>query len=184
MSSVVIRTGDTTFDKIYAYYVNPKRVELTPKQEETREIWVAAWTALLKMKSKNQVAKVLEETHGRSRAQAYRDIRRAEKLFGSVYQADRDGMMALLYQFALKGYKKSMKAKKYKEAKGFLDIMVKCVPSENGINFNPDKLDDKPDKLSMPKEVVNAIAAHLKSGVVDLNEMAVDIDYEEVDEDE
>lgn len=116
----LINTGDTSLDKIWAHYKSPKQYALTENQEAVKERWFTAWKLLTKKKSKSKVAKILEEMFGISRAQAFRDIRNSEKLFGNVLKADRDGQLALLHQFALKGFKKAMKAGDHKTAKGFI----------------------------------------------------------------
>lgn len=181
-----IRTGDSTFDRIYAYYKDPKKHPLTPKQEEKKDRWLAAFTLRQNFHSREQAANVMMEKYDISRAQAYRDLRNAERLFGNVMKADRDGSLAIMLEYSHKFLLMAVKAKDLKAVGKALELMGKYaeIDKEQGINFNPDKLEDKPDKLSMPKEVVQAIATHLKAGVVDFNEMAVDVDFEEVDRDE
>ncbi len=180
----LINRGDTSFDKIWMHYKSPGKFPLTENQENIKERWLAAWTSLLKKKNKTRTVKVLEETFGVSRAQAFKDIRNAERLFGNVMRADRDGQMALLYEFALEGFKKSLKAEDFKAAKGFHDAMRDCVGDENPINFNPEKLENKQIKMSVPKEVSLAIITNLKSGVLDFNNLTVDADFEDVSDEE
>ena len=180
----LINTGDTHFDKIWAHYKDPSKFPLTPKQEDLKQRWLAAWTALLKKKSKTKVVKILEETFDIKRAQAFRDIRNAERLYGNVMKADRAGQMALLHEFAREGFVKALKANDFKAAKGFHKAMMECLGEENDINFNPEKLDNKPIKMSIDKEVGSAIVSHLQKGTLDFNNLAIDIDFQEVNENE
>lgn len=178
----LIKTGDTSFDKVWAHYKDPSKFPLTPNQEKIKERWLAAWTLLLKKKKKTKAATILEEALGVSRAQAFRDIRNAERLFGNVMKADRDGQMALLYEFALEGFKKSLSANDFKAAKGFHSAMMECVGEEKDLNFNPEKLENKPVKMSVNKEVANALLSHLLTGTIDLNNLTIDADFEEVED--
>ena len=179
--AMLVNTGDTTLDKIWAHYKNPKQYALTELQEQVKERWLTAWKLLAKKKYKSKVARVLCDMYGVSTAQAFRDIRNAEALLGKALKADRDGQLALLYQFALEGFKKAMNAGDYKTAKGFHDAMRDCVPKETDINFNPEKLENKPVKMSINKEVGNAILNHLLTGSLDFNNLTVDTDFEELE---
>ena len=175
---------DTSFDKIFAYYLNPDKYTLTPKQEEIKERWLAAWTLRLKKKSPTKVAQILQETYKEqnlSRAQAFRDVQNAEKLYGNVINADRVGRMAIHYEYALEAYKKALKAGDYKAAKGFLSEMRESLPFEDNPQFNPEKLENKPVKFYVDKAVELAIAKQLQAGVLDFNNLEIeDISHEEV----
>lgn len=166
---VAINTGDTSLDKVWAHYKDPARYPLTPNQQLVKERWTTAWKLLTKKKFKTKVAKVLEEMYGVSRAQAFRDIRNAEKLYGNALRADRDGQMALLYQFALDGYNKAMKDGEYVAARGFHASMMECLPKEDSLDFNPKKLEYKPVKISAPKLVIDRILKAGNLGVLDFN---------------
>ena len=78
----LINNGDTALDKVWAHYKNPKKHKLTPNQELVNERWLSAWTALTKHKNKTKVSKILQKAYPISRAQAFRDIRNAEKFLG------------------------------------------------------------------------------------------------------
>ena len=181
-----IKTGDSSFDRIYAYYKDPKKYPLTEKQEEKKDRWLAAFTLRQNFHSREQAANVLMEKYDISRAQAYRDLRSAERLFGNVMKADRDGALAILYEYSHKYLLMAVKAKDLKAMGKALELMGKYaeIDKDQGINFNPEKLENKPDKISIPKEVAQAIATHLKAGVLDFNELAVDVDFEDLDENE
>ena len=167
----LINNGDTSLDKVWAHYKNPKKHKLTTKQQLVNERWLAGWTALTKYKNKTKVAKILQKAYPISRAQAFRDIRNAEKLYGNVLKADLDGQRALLYQFALEGFKKAMSKNDMKSAKGFHDAMRECLPKEDAVNFNPEKLEYKVIKISAPKVVIDRLILNGKSGVADYNKV-------------
>lgn len=183
---MLLNTADSSFDKIWAYYKNPKRFQLTDNQEATKERWLAAWTSLLQKNTKTQTVEILQEAYGISRAQGFRDIRNAERLYGQVMRADREGQMALMYEFALEAFKKCMDKGDMKEARGFFTEMRECLGKEDPIHFNPEKLENVPIKMSVPKEVISAIIKTLGSGVVDFNTLTVeDVEHEEIaDQDE
>ncbi|MFL0067868.1 hypothetical protein V2605_03970 [Tenacibaculum maritimum] len=179
---------DTSFDKIYAFYLNPDKFTLTPKQEEIKERWLAAWTLRLQKKSPTKAAEILQETYKDqklSRAQAFRDVQNAEKLFGNVINADRIGRMAIHYEYALEAYKKALKAKDFKSAKGFLSEMREALPFEDNPQFNPEKLENKPVKFYVEKSVQIAIAKQLETGVLDFNKLEIeDVPHEETSNNE
>lgn len=185
MEKQLLKGRDTSFDKIYAFYLNPDKYKLTPKQEQIKERWLAAWTLRLKLKSPTKVAAILQENFAHqnlSRAQAFRDVQNAEKLFGNVINADRVGRMAIHYEYALNAYKKALKAGDFKAAKGFLTEMREALPFENAPQFNPEKLENKPVKFFVDKAVQIAIANQLANGVLDFNNLDFeDIPHEEID---
>lgn len=167
----LINNGDTSLDKVWAHYKDPKKHKLTPNQKLVNERWLAAWTALTKHKNKTKVAVILQKAYPIKRAQAFRDIRNAEKLYGNVLRADLDGQRALLYQFALEGFKKAMAKDDLKSAKGFHDALQNCLPNEEAANFNPEKLEYKKVVISAPQLVIDRIVARGKSGVGDYNKI-------------
>lgn len=179
-----IKTGDSSFDKIYAYYKDSTKYPLTPKQTELKDRWLAAFTLRQNFHSREQAANVLMEKYEISRAQAYRDLKNAERLFGNVMKADRDGSLAILLEYSHKFLLMAVKAKDLKAIGKALELMGKYaeVDKENAINFNPEKLENKPIKMSINKEVGNAILSHLLTGSLDFNNLTVDTDFEEVED--
>ena len=181
-----IKTGDSSFDKIYAYYKDASKYPLTEKQTKIKNRWLAAFTLRLNFHSKEQAVNVLMEKYDVSRAQAYRYLKNGERLFGNVMKADRNGSLAILLEYSHKYFLMAVKAKDLKAIGKALDLMGKYseIDKENAINFNPEKLDNKPIKMSINKEVGNAIINHLEKGTLDFNNLTVDIDFEEVKEHE
>lgn len=179
-----IKTGNSSFDKIYAYYKDSSKYPLTEKQTELKDRWLAAFTLRQNFHSREQAANVLMEKYEISRAQAYRDLKNAERLFGNVMKADRDGSLAILLEYSHKFLLMAVKAKDLKAIGKALELMGKYaeVDKENAINFNPEKLENKPVKMSVKKEVANALLSHLLTGSLDLNELTIDADFEEVED--
>ena len=182
--AMLVNTGDSSYDKIYAYYKDSTRYTLTPKQTELKGRWLASFTLRQNCHSREQAANVLMEKYEISRAQAYRDLKNAERLFGNVMKADRDGSLAILLEYSHKFLLMAIKAKDLKAIGKALELMGKYadVDKENGINFNPEKLENKPVKMSINKEVGNAIIKHLLTGSLDFNNLTIDTDFEEVED--
>jgi len=178
----IIKTGDTTFDRIYAYYKDSSKYPLTPNQDDIKKRWLTAFTLRQNWHSREQAVNVLIEKYEISRAQAYRDLRNSERLFGNVMKADRDGSLAVLLEYSHKFLQMAIKAKNLKAVGKALELMGKYseIDKEIAAGFNPDKLEDKPIKLSVPKEVVVAVVDQLTKGVVDFNNLTIDVDHEEV----
>lgn len=180
-----IKTGDSSLDKIYAYYKDATKHPLTTKQTEVKDRWLAAFTLRQNFHSKEQAANVLIEKYSISRAQAYKDLKKSEQLFGKVMKADRDGSLAILLEYSHKYLLMAIKAKDLKSIGKALELMGKYseVDKENAINFNPEKLENKPIKMVIDKQVSNALLQHLTSGSLDLNNFTVDTDFEEIEGD-
>lgn len=182
--SPIIKTGDSTFDKVYAYYKDPKKYPLRDKQLELKDRWLAAFALRQNFHSREQATNVLMDKYKISRAQAYRDLRNAERLFGNVMKADRDGSLAILLEYSHKYLLMAVKAKDLKAIGKALDLMGKYseIDKDVNVNFNPEKLENTPIKMSVPKDVANAIISHLsETGTVDMNKLEVeDVDYEDL----
>ena len=181
-----IKTGDSSFDKIYAYYKDANKYPLTEKQAQLKDRWLAAFTLRQNFHSREQASNVLIEKYDISRAQAYRDLKNAERLFGNVMKADRDGALAILLEYSHKYLQMAIKAKDLKAIGKALDLMGKYseVDKDNSINFNPSKLENKPIKMSIRKEVTTAIIQHLSTGVMDFNDLTIDTDFEDLSDEE
>ena len=180
-----IKTGDSSFDKIYAYYKDSTKYPLTTKQTELKDRWLAAFTLRQNFHSREQASNVLMEKYDISRAQAYRDLKNAERLFGNVMKADRDGSLAILLEYSHKYLLMAVKAKDLKAIGKALELMGKYaeVDKENGNNFNPEKLENKQVKMSVDKRVSNALLGYLSQGTLDLNNLSIDAEFEELEGD-
>jgi hypothetical protein len=179
-----IKTGDSSFDRLYAYYKDPQKYPLTENQNALKDRWLAAFTLRQNFHSREQCVNVIMEKFDISRAQAYRDIKNAERLFGNVMKAEREGSLAILLEYSHKYLQMAIKAKDLKSIGKALELMGKYseIDKDTAINFNPEKLEDKPIKMSVAKEVKNAILLHLGKGTLDFNDLTVDAEYQEIEE--
>lgn len=187
-----ITLNDTTFDKIWAYYKKPGKIQLTPKQEEKRIRWLTLFTLRLNFHSHLQAVKAYidqQKAIGKeiSESQVFKDMANALRLFGDIHKADRQASLVILSEYAQKVFLMAMKQKNPIAAAAALTKMEKYMEIDkvDAINFNPAKLEDKPDHFSVPKVVLEAIKEQFKTGVVDFNNLEIeDIEHEEITEDE
>lgn len=187
-----ITLNDTTFDKIWAYYKNPGKIQLTPKQEEKRVRWLTLFTLRLNFHSQLQAVNAYidqQKTIGNeiSQSQVFKDMASALRLFGDVHKADRQASLVILSEYAHKTFLMAFKQKNPIAMSAALTKMEKYMEIDrvDAINFNPAKLDDKPDHFSVPSIVLEAIKEQFKTGVVDFNKLEIeDVPHEEVSEDE
>lgn len=179
-----IKTGDTTFDKIHAFFLDESVVTLTPKQEEIKERWLAIWTLRLNYHSTDQAVNVHMQKFGVERAQTFRDLKNAEKLFGNITNTSIEGKRAIWAEYCHKFLLQSIKAKDLKAQGKALELLGKAweVDKVDNQMINPEKLTNPQIKMKFPKELVDAVVAHLESGVLDMNKL--DFTDAEIVEDE
>ncbi len=181
----LIKTGDTTLDKIFAHYIDETKYKLSKKQEEIKERWLAAWTLRITFHSTDQAIKAYMDKYDVSRAQAFRDVARAERLFGNLSKTDRDGKRAIWSEYVHKYMLMAIKDKDLKAIGKALDLMERAYSldkEESGL-FNPEKLEDKPIKLSIKRTTIEILTQVLETGVVDLNgAKTIDVESIEVKE--
>lgn len=187
-----ITINDTTFDKIWLYYKEPGKVQLTPKQEEKKDRWLSIFSLRLNFHSRLQTINAYIDQWKQkgveiSLSQAYKDYADSDRLFGDVHKADRQGSLVILAEYAHKNLLLAFKQKNSLAITAALTKLEKYLEIDkvNSIHYNPAKLEDKPDKYSVPKEVMEAIAEHFGTGSVDFNKLEIeDAEIEEVDENE
>lgn len=183
-----INIGDTTFDKIWAYYKNPGKITLSKKQNEKRKRWLTLFTLRLNFHSRLQAINAYKEQqellgNSISKQQLYKDMTFAERLFGEVHKSDRKASLVVLSEYAHKALLMAMKQKNPIAVTQALTKLEKYleIEKEETSDFNAAKLEDKPDHYSLPKGVLEQLSSYIKSGVVDLNNFEVeDIECEEV----
>ncbi|WP_435263422.1 hypothetical protein [Tenacibaculum sp. nBUS_03] len=186
-----INIGDTTFDKIWAYYKNPGKIILTKKQNEKRERWLTLFTLRLNFHSRLQAINAYKDQqellgNSISQQQLYKDMTFAERLFGEVHKSDRKASLVVLSEYAHKALLMAMKQKNPIAVTQALTKLEKYleIDKEEASEFNAAKLEDKPDKYSLPKGVADQLSSFLEGGVGDFNNLTIeDVDYEEVKQD-
>ncbi len=187
-----INRGDTTFDKVWAYYKD-QSIKLTPKQEEKRQRWAALFALRINFKSRLQAVRAYQDTlisDGKepvSDAQLYKDMAMAERLYGDVHRSDKRASLVVLTEYAHRNLEMALKQENpiaVTQALGKLEKYME-IDKEESVHFNPEKLEDKPDYFTVPKQVMEAISSHFGSGVIDFNNLEVeDIQAEEVKDEE
>ena len=180
---VIVKTGDTTFDKIYAHFLDDQKYKLTPLQTQIKERLLAAWTLRLNFHSTEQAVKVFMDKYELSRAQAFRDMSRAERLFGSLAKSNRDGKRAVWAEYIHKYLQLSIKAKDLKSVGKAIDLLERAyeLDKTESMLFNPEKLIDKEVKFSISKAALKIMDAMVAKGVVDFNNPpTIEVEHEDL----
>ncbi|WP_064967983.1 hypothetical protein [Tenacibaculum ovolyticum] len=177
-----IRVKDSTFDKIWLHYKAPDEIELTEKQQQVNERLLATWTSLVSGNTPTFTRNMLMQAYDIKQAQAYRYIRESQSLFGKVLKASIAGQKAMLFEMAKQNFNEAKTAKDAKTAAFYFKEMRELLGEEDEVlGFNPEKLENKPDKFIIPKEVSQVIVNHLEEGVIDFNKLTIeDISFDEI----
>lgn len=99
----IIREG-TSLDKIQATYIYDDEIILTPKEQELKNRWDAAFSLLCNYHSTEQAIPVLQQRFNISRAAAYRDIANAKQIFGDITRTSKEADRYILYEWAQKTF--------------------------------------------------------------------------------
>lgn len=186
MNSGILKHRDTTFDKIYAYYINPDKYQLTEKEEEIRKRWSAAFSLQLNYHSPEQCVPVLMQEFSISKAQAYRDVRNATALFGDVNKSDKEGKRYILYEYSMRLMQEAIKKNDLDAWGQAINKMIRLarLDEEDQAQINPEKLESNDYKLVLPKEIKQMLKGMVQNGYMDIANMASqDMDFEEIEED-
>lgn len=186
-STSILKRRDTTFDRIFAHYIDPEKNKISEKEEEIRKRWSAAFSLLLNYHSPEQAVPVLENEFKISKAQAYRDIRNAMNLFGDVHRSDKEGKRYILYEYSMKLLQMAIKKGDLEAWGRSIDRLMKLarLESDDQEMVNPDKIQSHEYKLVLPKELRDQLQMMISQGYLDLSEAhTMDIPFEEVPESE
>ena len=179
---MAITIGDSVFDKIQAFYINPEKYPLSETHEAIRKRWITVMNLQLKGFAKFKIANMLERDFGLSQSQAYIDIRNAENIFGNINKTDSEAFNQMWIEWTKDLLLESRKKGDRKTAAKCLDLLAKYGGlSEDKLEFNPEKLENKEIKVVLEKKQLDMLQQMLKKGVVDFNDLNVtDIDFEDV----
>jgi len=184
---MMIKRGDTTFDKILAHYINPEHFPLSETNTAILLRLNEVFALRLNHFSTQQILNKFEKEKGLSHAQIYLDIRNSEKLFGNVLKADAEGSRAIWLEYT-RDYLKRCKQKGDLNNEGKALKMLADyggLANEDNPNFNPEKFENMEIHVNVDKQVQAKLLEMLSSGSVDLNNLNVtDIDFEELKTDE
>lgn len=179
---MLMKIGDTTFDKIKAFYINPEEFPLSDKLEEIRLRWVAITNFTAKAYSKIEIANMLKRDYGISQAQAYIDIRNAENIFGTVTATESKAFKAIWIELT-KDYLKRCRQKndRVNEAKALALLAQYGDLDKDELEFNPEKLENKEIQIVLPKQLLDILNGMVGNGVVDFNNLNVtDVNFEDI----
>lgn len=185
--SMLIKRGDTTFDKILAHYINPEHFPLSETNTSILNRYNEVFALRLAHFSSQQIVNKLVKEKGISQAQAYLDIRNSGRLFGNVMKADTEGSRALWIEYLLDFLKRcKQKGDRTNESKA-LKLLAEYggLANEDNPEFNPEKFENMEIHVNVHKDVQTKLLEMLSGGSVDLNNLNVtDIDFIELKSDE
>jgi hypothetical protein len=158
MNSYLQLSSSTTLEKIKAYY-RQDEVILSPKEEDIRKRWSAAFTMMLNdISTDREVADYLMATFPISQAQAYRDISNARLLFGDVHKANKEATRYMVYQWAIEMFKM---AKQESDFKGMDRALLRIT---RVYNLDVEDIDiPDPSKIQPPIQMLSLTFNFIKS---------------------
>lgn len=186
-NKALITRGDSTMDKIRAYYTNPSDFELSDTLEVVRKRLVHAYNLKMSYFSNMQIVKLWEKDYGLSQAQAYIDIRNAQVLFGQVNKLDRDAKRNMLYEYTMSLLRRARENGDTKTEAKALDLLGKYsgLSEEDIAQFNPEKFENREISVAIPVELQKVLIEMMQHGTLDMNAFnATTIEYQEVEEQE
>lgn len=185
--NMLIKRGDSTFDKILAHYINPEHFPLSETNTDILNRLNEVFALRLNHFSSQQIVNKWVKEKGISQAQAYLDIRNSEKLFGNILKSDVEGSRAIWLEHTRNSLKRCIqKGDRNNELKA-LKLLAEYggFANEDNPEFNPEKFENMEIHVNVNKDVQARLLEMLSGGSVDLNNLNVtDIDFEEIKIDE
>lgn len=181
------KRGDSSLDKIRAYYADPKKYELSPTLEAVRERLQHVMQLRLNYWSKQKIVTYLKDHYDIEQAQAYADIRNSELLYGEINETSRKAKQAILYDFSFQFLQRARERGDLKAEAKALELLSKFggLDEEDNLEFNPEKFEAVTPKLSISNKAMAKFMEMAMKGVVNLNDFnATDIDFEDVTNDD
>lgn len=178
--NMLVKVGDSTFDKIQAYYVNPDAFPLTETAENIRQRWVLVVNLMLRGFPRYKIANMLEKDYALSQAQAYLDIKNATSLFGDIHETSKEVEKTIWREWCRDFIQRAKRKNDLKaEAKG-LDMYAKYGDfGAEELSFDPEKLEKKDIEITVDPKLIEVLKNMISKGVVDFNTLDVtDIDFD------
>lgn len=181
-----ILTKDSTYDKIFAWYIDEANNPLSEAEQAIQKRWSAIWGLLVNYHSPMQAVAVHMKEFNVSRAQAYRDLKDANSLFGNVRKTDKEGKRQILIEYSMKVLQLALKKGDLLTSKGMIDTMIKLenLESEENQLVDPEKLEASEYKIVLPKVIRDSFLEMVSKGYVDLNGQAEDAEFEMISDEE
>lgn len=196
-----LSTGPDLFDRIQRYYESND--SLSPKELEMAERWELAFALISKHRSKKMAVVQYQKILARkgtpiSQAQAYRDMNSAQTVFVPLQSYTKEFLRLVVIESSTRDIKRAeKKARSAKSIKDWKDAMVIKDKAETRLmkaagidDQNPDLpdfsvLEAPPIQSNFPPELMEALAAITKKGVVDVTDfMQQSADDAEIMEDD
>lgn len=157
--------------------------ELTEHQEKRRKRLLIAQSMMTQGQSNQKIIKVLRKDYGISDTQAWRDTRDAIKLYGDMRKAEKEGIRWIIYEMALKGVRKALKAKDLKSYNAAIKNLISITGVDKESADLPDfeKLQPSIIVAVLPEGMEEKMTKLLNKGSVNLNEFIEDAEYEIID---
>ena len=136
--------------------------------EQQQEILLrlrAAWSMMLGNRVKSEIVPVLMQEFGISERQAYLDINKAQKVFGTVQKADKEAIRTLHYHLAQRVYNMAWGAGDFKSMLNAIGIMNELM----GVNVDEGGLQD-PESLK-PSRFIMQINNNQKILNIDMSKL-------------
>ena len=177
------KRGDTSLDKIRAYYADPVKYPLSTTLEAVRERLQHVMQLRLSYWNKQKIVTYLKEHYDIEQAQAYSDIRNSEILYGEMTETNRKAKQALLYEYSFQLLQRARERGDTKVEAKAIELMSKFggLDQEENPEFNAGKWDAYVPKLNVPKKAMDLFMELAMKGNLNMNDFSVrDITYEEV----
>lgn len=145
--SEMLKAEGTHEEQMLASFEDPDLLDEQHKAILTR--LRAAWSMMLNNRLQSEIVPILAQDFGISERQAWRDIARAQKLFGNIIKADKEAVRVLHYNLAQKVFNLA-------HGKGDFKTMLNAVQVMNelmGVNVDEGGLQDS-ESLSPSKFVI------------------------------
>lgn len=185
--NMLIKRGDSTFDKILAHYIDPEHFPLSDTNTDILNRLNEVFALRLNHFSSQQIVNKWVNEKGISQAQAYIDIRNSEKLFGNVLKADVEGSRVVWMEHTRDYLKRCIQKGDRNNTGKALKLLAEYggFSNEDNAEFNPEKFQNMEIHVNVDKQVQAKLLEMLAGGSVDLNNLNVtDIDFEELKTDE
>lgn len=179
---MMVKVGDSTFDKIQAFYVNPDNYPLSETNEKIRQRWVMVVNLMLRGFPKYKIANMLEKDYGLSQSQAYLDINNATSLFGDIHNTSKEVEKTIWKEWVREFIQRAKRRGDLKaEAKG-LDMYAKYGDfGAEELSFDPEKLEKKDIEITVNPKLIEALQGMIAKGVIDFNTLDVtNIEFDDV----
>lgn len=181
------KKGDTTLDRIRAYYADPSKYGLSEIHEAIRVRLQHVMQLRMNYWSKQKIVTYLKDHYGVEQAQAYVDIRNSELLYGEINESSRKAKQSLLYDFSFQFLQRAREKNDLKAEAKALELLSKFggLDDEENLEFNPEKFEAVAPKLSVSKKTLELFQQMIVKGVVNLNDFnATEIDFEDVEDEQ